>query len=223
LGPVIYILTAVELEARFIARALGLTREQDQWRSAGEQSLIVRPAGIRAIGLPPLDRAQNLRCVMLAGFAGALDPALKVGDVVLDDCPQGWTGNFDGRRGRIYTSPEIVGNAEQKAALFRQTAALAVDMESDIVRGWATKAAAPFVSIRAISDSAEQSLDPAILRLVDPFGRLKPLALTAQLLRRPSLIADLQRLRVATNLAGVRLGEAVRGLVQQVSEAPDGA
>ena len=215
---VIHIFTAVKLEASFIAKALQLRPQKDHWQSA-DGSVCLRAVGIRAVHLPANEVIRNARCLILAGFAGALDPTLKVGDVVLDECPQPWAEAFNGRRGRICASREIIETPEQKAALFSKTGALAVDMESDILRAWAAKTAIPFISIRAISDSADQSLDPALLRLIDSFGRPKVATLIVSLIRRPALMHNLLQLRAASNMAGRCLGNAAAQLVQRIGSA----
>ena len=212
----IHIFTAVELEARFIAKALGLRSDGNLWID-GEQTITCRAIGIRAVKMPPPEAVRGARCIILAGFAGALDPALKVGDVVLEDGPL--SVEFAGRRGCINTSRQIISTPKQKSDLFAQTGALAVDMEGDAVKAWAAEAGVPIIAVRAISDSAAQSLDPSLLRLVDSTGRPKPMALAKALLRRPALVGDLLRLRAASNLAGLNLGKAVCGIVEQITHS----
>jgi len=203
----IHIFTAIDLEARYIRKAL---------RRDGSFSVEPRPIGIRAVDLPATCDLQCAQCVILAGFAGALDPSLRIGDVVLD-CPPGWIAEFNGHRGSICCSPHIVSTPQQKSELFRRTGALAVDMESEIVRARAVEAGIPLISIRAISDSADQSLNPSLLKLIDPLGRPKPIALAKALLRRPALMADLLQLRSASSSAGESLGEAVARLLPQLN------
>jgi adenosylhomocysteine nucleosidase len=221
--PRIVILSAISVEARAIARSLGLKpaggvrSTPDRWTNETD-SISVTPIGIRAGGLGRVATA-SCRCIILAGYAGALDPSLRVGDVVLDDCPPMWRKGFDGREGKICSSPHIITTGRQKAELFSETGALAVDMESNTVRTWAAAAGLAFVSIRAISDAADQDLNPAILRFIDEYGGIKPFALAGGLLRKPMMLPQLLRLGAASKLAGKNLGRAVSWLVERMRES----
>ncbi len=82
----------------------------------------------------------------------------------------GWFARKRFGGGRICSSDKIVSTPTEKAELFRQTGALAVDMESDRVRKWAGENGIPFIGIRAISDTADEALDPAVVGLVDEMG-----------------------------------------------------
>lgn len=215
----IMILTAVRAETLAVAKALGLSNyTHDVW-SDSDGEIHLYTIGIRAKRLPALQAEQLPCCIILAGFAGALDPSLAVGDVVLDSCSAGWAIGFRGRTGKLATAEHLIATPAQKAELFAQSGALAVDMENQIVSAWAAAAGIPFVSVRAISDSADETLDPAVLRLVDEMGRVKPLALMGALIRRPALIPQLLRLGAASRLAGERLGEAVCWIVARIKEA----
>jgi 4-hydroxy-3-methylbut-2-enyl diphosphate reductase len=108
--------------------------------------------------------------VVIAGFAGALDPRLAPGDIVLGSELRGPDGEVAcgdpailagvlrraGLRvfvGPIYSSPRIVHGARRRE--LAQTGALAVDMES----AWLAQAhGRPIVTLRAISDSHEQEV-----------------------------------------------------------------
>jgi len=98
--------------------------------------------------------------------------------------------------------------------LFAETGAAAVEMEGEAVRKWLAGTGIPLIGLRAITDAADEALDPALLALVDTFGRPKPFALARFVARHPSRIASLRRLDAAARLAGRRLGEAVASLVR---------
>jgi adenosylhomocysteine nucleosidase len=217
----IIILTAVEIEAKAVARALGLDSPSPNKPSKADRAgLIVELhlIGIGASHSPLLLRKGDAAIIMMAGLAGGLDPSLRVGDVVIDDCPAGLLPDVAHRRGGIHTAEHLIATTTEKAALFAQTGALAVDMETRIIRALAQQEGIPFVAVRAISDAFDEALDPTILKLVDGFGRPRPAAITATLLRRPALIAPLRRLGAASHLAAENLGAAVAAIVRLCSE-----
>lgn len=199
------IFTAVRAEAQAIDKALrfaGLLKTVD-----------IRIIGIRAPHLPSAVTAPEIRGIILAGFAGGLDPALHIGDVVVDGLPRPCSGEAAFRTGRIHTALGIVSTPAQKAALYLQTGAIAVDMEGEKVRRFAELLGVSFIHVRAISDTAKEALDPVILNFVDEFGRVRPLALAGGLLQRPQLISKLVRLGMNARVAGIRLGKVVAELV----------
>ncbi|TAM12340.1 MAG: hypothetical protein EPN72_05355 [Nevskiaceae bacterium] len=137
------------------------------------------------------------------GTCGALDPALRAGDVVLPE----WVTTEDGARhatdsawgkrvqaalpqalkvvsggallsgDRTWTTP--VDKA--RGAVFGQ----AVDMESAALAQVAEQAGISFLVIRAVVDEAAQSLPDAAVAGVDAIGRLRIGAFVAGLARRP--------------------------------------
>jgi adenosylhomocysteine nucleosidase len=179
--------TALELEARAIRRELaaaGLTAD-------------VEAIGIGACRIPKtLPQVSRL---IMAGLAGALDPALRIGDIVTGEA--------------IHTTDHLIATPAEKVALFRETGARAVDMENAIVRRAAEAAGIPFIGIRAISDTANQAIDPAVLTLTDDVGRPRLLAVTMLLLRRPAMAGRLRQLQRQSTVAAAALGEAVKTLL----------
>ena len=156
----------------------------------------------------------------MCGVAGALDPSLAVGDIVIDDLKQTipdavFNPTFY-RRGKIYTAAEIIAGPTEKAELFRQTQALAVEMEQAIVADFLAKFGIPLLGVRAISDTADQTLDPAVMHLVNDMGDPRPLKIAGTLIRRPQMIGYLRTLNKNTNIALKELGKAVKAIVEQL-------
>jgi hypothetical protein len=73
----------------------------------------------------------------------------------------------------------------------------------------------PFYGIRAISDTAAEAVDPAVLQFVDEVGAIRPAALAKGLLRNPSLLPTLNRLRINSAFAGRALAVAVKTFLEQ--------
>jgi hypothetical protein len=198
----ILIFTAVWAETRAIHKALR------------GSACRVRAIGIGAGHLPSVDEIADASVIVMCGLAGGLDPALAIGEILLDD-PNGIVPlTILIRRGTIHTSKQIISSPAQKAELFRQTGALAVDMEQSIVRDFASRLGIPVIGVRAISDTADEILDPAVVHLVDDLGRVRPGKIAAALIRRPGLIPYLRKLNENTNIALHELGKAVQSIAE---------
>jgi adenosylhomocysteine nucleosidase len=203
------ILAAMHPEAKAIRRALG----------PGDAE--VRVIGIGATSLPPVAEVRAASAIILAGFAGALDPSLKVGEVILDTRIP--LPGLPFRQAPFHTAKALVATPAEKAKLFAETGAAAVDMETEPVRLLAERAGVPFIGLRAISDTAEESLDASILRFIDQTGQVAPLRLASTLLRQPSLVAALVRLGKTSKTAGASLGDALRALLPALRAVGDPA
>jgi adenosylhomocysteine nucleosidase len=126
---------------------------------------------------------------MLASFgvAGALDPRLKPGDLVVATAaiaedgtryeaePRGF-----GIRGPILTQAHPVARVAEKRRLFAATGALAVDMETAAVAAVAHRAGCSFVAVRAICDGADDALPHAAVAAMREDGRVNALAILAR-------------------------------------------
>jgi nucleoside phosphorylase len=203
----ILICAAIRMEGEAIAKALGLKWDKSDMSAKGA-NVELALVGVRACRIPRDAKCDLLIC---AGLAGALDPSLQVGDVIID--AQDAIAVEAARFGRIYCADSVVSTPEQKAQLYKETSALAVDMESTSLANFARERSAKFANIRAISDTAQQAVDPVVLGLVDPFGRPKTGAVLSTLIRRPRLIPHLMHLRSRSMHACDRLGAAVAAYV----------
>jgi len=173
--------------------------------------------GIGAKRLPDLKGRKN-SCLIMAGLCGALDPALKIGDLLLDSESEFQIANLKSfHSAKLHTADHVISTIDEKAGLFRSTGAAAVDMENAIVRNAARNAGLPFIGIRAVSDTADQALDPAVLKLCDEIGRPKPLAAMSLIIRRPAIISKLRQLQSQSQIASAALGRGVRFLVEALA------
>lgn len=200
----VVILAALPLEARALVRAV-----------SGRAEASVHVIGLGASRLPKIEPGST---VIVAGLAGGLDPALCAGDLVYDgpsiEAPPG----LPWHAGRIHSVTGVITTPAQKAALFGETGALAVDMEHAAVRR-AVPAGVRVIGLRAISDPADMAIDPAVLRFVDGRGRLRPANVAATLLRRPGLLGHVMRLRAHSALALRNLGTGVAALLERFPRA----
>jgi hypothetical protein len=193
------LLTALQYEAAAIAKRLGHVQ--------------LRVIGPRAVGLERMN-ATGCRGVIMAGLAGALDPALAIGDVIVDAESDVAIPPGPWRRGTIHTANDLVSTVEQKRQLFADTGAAVVDMENATVRAFATRLGVPYMGVRAVSDRADEPLDPATLGWVDSEGALRTGRLVLDLCRRPQSIPSLVRLGKRSKIAVAALAEAVKQVVE---------
>jgi hypothetical protein len=181
-------------------------------RAAGVEAVPIHVIGLRGTRLQEIDSSE-IEVAVVAGLGGGLDPRLRVGDLVLDTPIAGLPQELPWHVGPVYSADSLVTTPAQKALIFRQTAALAVDMEQSGVRR-AMPRGTRVIGIRAISDPAHLAIDPAVLTFLDPAGRPRPLTVAATLMKRPGLIPHLRELRGNTALALHNLGAGVAALVQ---------
>jgi adenosylhomocysteine nucleosidase len=194
--PRTIILTALRAEARAIGEIPGVE------------------VYVIGFGAPRVPEVPSGARVIMAGLGGALDPSLSVGDLVLDTPMPDLKKDLPWHVGGIHTARHVVATLAEKAALFRETGALAVDMEQETVRR-AVPRDVDLIGIRAIIDPADMAIDPAVLRFVDDVGRPRPLALASSLLRRPGLVPHLLELRANSAVALRNLGLGVRALLDR--------
>ncbi len=111
------------------------------------------------------------------------------------------------RRGPLLCTPQPLGQIAAKAAAYKETGALAVDMESAGAAEAARQARSPFFCIRVICDPAERKLERQLLAGVDDHGNNRPRRLLVPLLRRPLLVIPLLRMArdFSLALAGMKL------------------
>ena len=113
----------------------------------------------------------ELEQVISIGYAGALDPALKVGDLVVADqvvyCETLKSYSLDkellsgmpkAHRGTLLTVDRVTATPQEKKSLREKFSAVAVDMETFALATEAETHHLPLISVRAITDTADQEL-----------------------------------------------------------------
>lgn len=134
--------------------------------------------------------------VASAGFAGALNSTLKVGEVfiparVVDSQDASSTDTHTGR-GVLVSFAEIA-SPEQKAKLGYAFGAQAVDMEAAAVARGAGARGVRFMAVKAVSDESDFVL-PQMNRYVSPEGKFRTAAFAAAMVVRPWMWAKTVRL-----------------------------
>ena len=205
------VLTAIDLEARALARDLGLAAVAgSRWPHYRGGALEVACVGLRASLLD--ERAAALRAptvVVSAGACGALSPSLAEGALVVPEivlAPDGEhlaTDALPGlsRQGVLLTIAEIAETAEAKARLWLETGATAVDMESAPIVRWARQRGARAAVVRGVSDIAASSVPADLASVVASDGRTSPGRAARTILARPAALGQALALRRGTSAA----------------------
>lgn len=135
--------------------------------------------------------------VLLCGFAGALHPRLKRGEIFVTTGAEHIVPHLpeqeQPREAPLHTSDGAVSTAADKAALLKQTGAWLVDMEQADVALITAAAGLPLIGVRIISDEAQEDLPQELLsRAYDQAeGEYTPLKLAGHLTRHPFKVKEL--------------------------------
>ena len=152
------------------------------------------------------------------GFCGALDPALKIADIVVGTTVFAHGRAFPVeppltatayRSGPICTVDHVVASAAEKKQL-HSDGMIAVDMEAAGVAQRAQKLAVPFFCIKSVTDLAEETMVNDFNAVLRSDGRFDTIKLLAASLRHPWVkLPELIRLQRRCVLAARSLGEFI--------------
>ena len=152
------------------------------------------------------------KVIYSAGFAGALDPALKVADILqpgrVFDAGDGSSVKLDRGEG-VLVSFGSVANPAQKARLRDSFGAGAVDMEAAAVARAAEARGVPFAVVKVISDEFDFSF-PSMERFVDSNGQFLERRFAWFAALRPWLWPQVARLARNSNRASRALCDWLR-------------
>jgi adenosylhomocysteine nucleosidase len=134
--------------------------------------------------------------IISAGFAGALDPALTVGDTLTPgqviDGGDGSRMHAESGQGILITF-DTVADVEQKARFAKAFGAHAIDMEAAAVGRAAQAHEIKFLACKVISDSSDTSLPP-LTDFIDVQGRFRMGKFLLHIAVRPWRWAAVRRL-----------------------------
>lgn len=156
-----------------------------------------------------LERLGSVDEIWSCGFAGGLNPEFQLGDGLFDWHGVSEEGNDGNRRSEIQSKLEPAGwrsgkfvmtqipldTVDQKRDCFEKTNADAVEMESAAIAGVGLEKSIPTLTLRAISDTAEESFPIPFGRFMDENRRVRILHLAGYILAHPGLIGRLIRFR----------------------------
>jgi adenosylhomocysteine nucleosidase len=138
------------------------------------------------------------KLLISSGFAGALSPDLRVGSVVFDARDTAHSGLdelvAECVAGKIHTAERAIESPADKAALARETGALAVDMETASIASVCAETGIPVVGIRGVSDAATDPLPVPMPHWFDlERQRPRPVGLVCYLAKNPGSIGPFAR------------------------------
>ena len=204
------VVAALEAEARTLGPAV---RRRDGLASLGDGALLAVSGMGGDLAAPAARRLveAGVSALLSFGLAGGLDPALRAGRVVLPDevisrdgmrmhTSSEWhrhlsraIADLEPVSGALLSSVGPVAAVEDKALLFRETGAVAVDMESVAIAQVAAAHELPFMAVRVIVDGAADAL-PRAVAAAGRSGRLSILRLIGGIAAAPQDLVGLIRL-----------------------------
>ena len=221
------VVAALDIEARSLGSR---TRRRDGLYEVGDGTLVAVSGmgGAAAVGAAGALVDAGATALVSWGLAGGLDPRLQSGTICLPSVVvsrDGATFATDVHwreilaaaisqhlrvvSGTLLTSAAAIEDVAAKAAAFAETGAVAVDMESAGVAQIAASKRLPFVAVRAIVDTAGDTLPPAVLA-AGTEGRMRFARLLFGIVRSPREIAAVMRLAQRYRAASRALGAVAR-------------
>ena len=168
--------------------------------------------------------SRNPEGVMSVGFAGALEPNRKVGDVIIP------AQVIDGSTGEVFAVQSgqgvLVSSTEVKTAIGKRELATryhaqAVDMEAAAVARVTRELCVPFRAVKVVSDELDFAMPP-MDQFVDDHGQFRASKLLAYAAVRPRLWPVLLQLSRNSRLASSQLcswlGNHISRDFQQVTQ-----
>ena len=143
--------------------------------------------------------------VFTCGFAGALHPDLQLADLVCE--PENPV--VGARAVRFLSVDRIAATVAQKSALRARSGADAVEMESAAITNVCRVAAVPCVTLRVISDTAQEDLPLDFNDLLTVDQDLDPIRLAWAIVKSPQKIPALWRLGRNSARSAKRLADAL--------------
>jgi len=179
------------------------------------------------VGIGRANAAQSVRSfltsgspalVLTCGFAGGLNPDLKLGEVVFDvQSPKSKVQSQLTAAGakpvKFFCADRIATTVAEKQALRAQTGADAVEMESAAIHAVCAERGIPCVTVRVISDTADEALPLDFNALAKPDKSIDAGKLALAIAKAPWKIGALLALQKKTKFAAERLAAVLEKII----------
>lgn len=216
------IVTGLDIEAAIIRKAaVGL--------DDGQQPLVSSGFGPENAAEAARNLAADGATALISfGFAGGLDPALNVADLILAELVIGEGGatlspnpEWQASASRlfaelnvipvpVYSGRAVIAKPEDKAQLHADTGASAVDMESFAVGNAALELGLKFLVLRAVLDPADQIIPQSALAGYSEDGSISPKDVAGALMARPQDMPAMIQLGIDNRKAQQTLSSVAR-------------
>ena len=165
--------------------------------------------------------ASSPELVLTCGFAGGLNPDLKLGDVVFEPAGPATNNqklteallNAGAKPVKIFCADRIATTVAEKKKLRDETGADAVEMESAAIYAVCAGQGIPCATVRVISDTAGEDLPLDFNALSKPDKNLDFGKLFLAIARSPGKIGALMELQRKTKFAAEQLAEVLAKLI----------
>lgn len=154
--------------------------------------------------------------VLTCGFAGGLNPELRIGNVFFStDEPalHEKLTSAGAKSAKFFCATRVAVTAAEKAELRRTSGADAVEMESEAIHALCRARSIPCATVRVISDTAHENLPLDFNQLAKPDLSLDYGKLALAIAKSPGKIPALLRLRKNTTLAAERLADVLAKVI----------
>jgi len=168
--------------------------------------------------------ANTPELVLTCGFAGGLNPDLKIGDVVFDVPAKNkseppYVGCYQqlkaagARPAKFFCADRIATTVGEKQKLRAQTGAEVVEMESAAIQAVCAERGIPCITVRVISDTAHEDLPLDFNALSKPDKSLDFGKLAWAIVKSPGKIGALMALQKKTSFAANQLAAVLEKII----------
>jgi adenosylhomocysteine nucleosidase len=157
------------------------------------------------------------KLVLTCGFAGGLNPELKLGDIVFETSDETLRAKLLSARAKqlkIFCADYIAMTIAEKEKLRAETGADAVEMESAAIHAVCRERGIPCATVRVISDTANEDLPLDFNALSKPDRNLDYGKLFLAIAKSPGKIPALMQLQKKTKFAAEQLAEVLAKITE---------
>jgi adenosylhomocysteine nucleosidase len=162
--------------------------------------------------------AHSPELVLTCGFAGGLNPDLKLGDVAFDLSDSELRAQLlaaGAKPAKMFCADRIATTVAEKAKLRADTGADAVEMESGAIHAVCRECGISCATVRVISDTAGEDLPLDFNVLAKPDQNLDYGKLAWAIAKAPGKIGALLKLQKSTRYAAEQLAAVLTRLLQE--------
>jgi adenosylhomocysteine nucleosidase len=204
------ICVALPIEAKFISDEFWKTFSQVLITGVGQKNA--------EKSLREFFTKKNTRQVFTCGFAGGLNPNLKLGEVVFETSDETLRVKFlnaGAKPANFFCADRIATTVAEKNKLRAETGADAVEMESAAIHAVCAERGIPCATVRVISDTANEDLPLDFNALSKPDKNLDFGKLFMAIAKSPRKIDALMQLQKKTKFAAEQLADVLSKILEQ--------